>query len=60
MITRRAFTQSALAAPLLAQGQNKVATNASKFNGVQIGVETYCYRELRDRPKGWISLVKNN
>jgi sugar phosphate isomerase/epimerase len=50
MMTRRNFTKGIAALPLVtaAPGQNRVAPNASKFGGVQIGVQTYSYRTLRD------------
>ncbi|MEQ1948121.1 MAG: TIM barrel protein [Bryobacteraceae bacterium] len=54
MITRRTFAATALAALPLAStafGQKKVTPNASRFGGVQIGVQTYSYRTLRDFTK---------
>jgi len=53
MITRREFTKSLAAMPLAtaALAQNKVPPGASKFDGVQIGVQTYSYRTLRDFSK---------
>jgi sugar phosphate isomerase/epimerase len=54
MITRRTFAKSALASLPLATaalGQKRVAPNASRFGGVQIGVQTYSYRTLRDFSK---------
>ncbi len=57
MYTRREFGKLALGAvplasaamPLLTSAaQQRVAKDASKFNGVQIGVITYSYRALRD------------
>jgi sugar phosphate isomerase/epimerase len=58
MLTRRDFAKSVLAAvPVAAavapqaRAQNRVAKNASKFGGVQIGVQTYSYRTLRDFTK---------
>ena len=36
-----------------AWGQRKVAPFASKFNGVQIGAQTYSYRSLRDTSVPW-------
>jgi sugar phosphate isomerase/epimerase len=54
MLTRRDFTKTALAAlPLgsAARGQTKVAKDASRFGGVQIAVQTYSYRTLRDFSK---------
>jgi sugar phosphate isomerase/epimerase len=63
MITRRNFTRTALsAAPLLlssetalrGQGTSKrVAPFASRFGGVQIAVQTYSYRTLRDASQPW-------
>jgi sugar phosphate isomerase/epimerase len=54
MMTRRTFAKTAAAAlPLssIAFAQKKVAPNASRFGGVQIGVQTYSYRTLRDFSK---------
>ncbi|MEQ1883749.1 MAG: TIM barrel protein [Bryobacteraceae bacterium] len=54
MITRRTFVNTALAAMPLAKaafGQQKVSPGASRFGGVQIGVQTYSYRTLRDFTK---------
>src|ERR1700676_3293429 len=53
-MTRRDFTRSALAAWPLASAmavEEKVAPNASRFGGVQIAVQTYSYRTLRDFSK---------
>ena len=53
-MTRRDFAKGALAAlPLapLAMAQTKVPKNASRFGGVQIAVQTYSYRTLRDFTK---------
>ena len=53
MITRREFAKGLAALPLTsaALAQEKVVPGASKFGGVQIGVETYSYRTLRDFSK---------
>ena len=60
MITRRQFTAATLGAiPLLersAKGQGpakRVAPFASRFGGVQIAVQTYSYRSLRDTSQPW-------
>src|SRR3954462_3844277 len=53
-MTRRDFAKTALAAlPLgsAAMAQTKVAKDASRFGGVQIAVQTYSYRTLRDFSK---------
>lgn len=58
MLTRRDFAKSTLAAlPVAAAlapnapAQSKVPKNASRFGGVQIAVQTYSYRTLRDLSK---------
>ena len=53
MMTRRDFAKGMAALPLAATAlaQSKVAAGASKFDGVQIGVQTYSYRTLRDFSK---------
>src|SRR5581483_3776086 len=56
MYTRRHFARTALAAcPLVraAFGQGRVAPFASRFGGVQIGVQTYSYRSLKDPQEPW-------
>jgi sugar phosphate isomerase/epimerase len=56
MYTRREFNKLALAAiPLAATPWPTLAAPkfSSKFGGVQIGVETYSYRSLRDTSKPW-------
>src|SRR5579872_3115183 len=56
MLTRRKFNQLILAA-FPAHGFMRLAPTpaafSSKFRGVQIGVETYSYRSLRDSSKPW-------
>ena len=42
---------AALASPLWAQ--SRVPKFASRFNGVQIGVQAYSYRSLRDSSEPW-------
>ena len=56
MLTRRDFGKAALAAlPLTRSGfaASKVAPFASRFNGVQIGAQTYSYRSLKDPKEAW-------
>jgi sugar phosphate isomerase/epimerase len=56
MYTRRAFARAAaIGLPWMhgAFAQNRVAPFASRFNGVQIGVQTYSYRSLRDPKEPW-------
>jgi sugar phosphate isomerase/epimerase len=59
MYTRREFVQAAAAglaatAPAAPQkARKRVAPFASKFNGVQIGAQTYSYRSLRDSSAPW-------
>ncbi len=58
MVTRREFGHALLAlVPLssVAWGQTprRVARYASRFNGVRIGAQTYCYRALRDTTQPW-------
>ena len=48
LVTSAASAAAAVPAPL-----GKVAKDASKFNGVQIGVQTYSYRALRDTKTPW-------
>jgi hypothetical protein len=52
-MTRRDFPKGLAALPLAsaALAQSKVVPNASKFGGVQIGVQTYSYRTPRDFSK---------
>ena len=53
MMTRRDFAKGMAALPLAtaALAESKIAPGASKFGGVQIGVQTYSYRTLRDLSK---------
>src|SRR5438874_12230647 len=56
MYTRRQFIRSSAAAASVAKAvhaQQRIAPFASKFNGVQIGAQTYCYRSLRDTSAPW-------
>ena len=56
MYTRREFSKLMLASvPLAAASWPAMAAPkfSSKFGGVQIGVETYSYRSLRDTSKPW-------
>lgn len=57
MLTRREFNKFALAAAVpLASARllaEPVVAFSSKFNGVQIGVQTYSYRSLRDTSAPW-------
>ena len=64
MVTRRAFGRAVLAVPLaggcrlqpeeaLAQQSRRVSRFASRFGGVRIGAQTYCYRSLRDTSQPW-------
>ena len=55
MLTRRDFGKAMLASvPLAAeawpkaQARARVPRYASRFGGVRIGAQTYCYRSLRD------------
>jgi sugar phosphate isomerase/epimerase len=53
-LTRRDFAKVTVAAlPLasLARAENKVPKDASRFGGVQVAVQTYSYRSLRDFTK---------
>ena len=56
MLTRREFGKTLLAVPAatsaLAQVR-RVPRYASRFNGVRIGAQTYCYRSLRDTTQPW-------
>lgn len=57
MVSRREFGQALLAVPAasLAWGQTapRVARYASRFAGVRVGAQTYCYRSLRDAAQPW-------
>ncbi len=58
MYTRRTFGKTLLATlPLgalsLAEAQTRVARFSSRFGGVRIGAQTYCYRSLRDAAAPW-------
>jgi sugar phosphate isomerase/epimerase len=57
MLTRRDFTKAVLALPLAfpewAQVPRRVPRFASRFGGVRIGAQTYCYRSLRDTTQPW-------
>ena len=57
MLTRREFGKTLLAVPVvtsaLAQQVRRVQRYASRFNGVRIGAQTYCYRSLRDTTQPW-------
>ena len=58
MLTRRAFAQSLLAIPLAPaalaqQTRRRVPRFASRFAGVRVGAQTYCYRSLRDTTQPW-------
>jgi hypothetical protein len=58
MVTRREFGAAILTAPLAgavaaAQTRASVPRFASRFAGVRIGAQTYCYRSLRDTDQPW-------
>ena len=59
MVTRREFGVAILTAPLAgavaaaAQARASVPRFASRFAGVRIGAQTYCYRSLRDTTQPW-------
>jgi sugar phosphate isomerase/epimerase len=56
MYTRRDFAKTALASiPLVSAvgAPAKVGKFSSRFNGVQIGVQTYSYRSLRNSAESW-------
>jgi len=58
MFTRRQFGQTVLVSlPLAAVGaaqtRPRVARYASRFAGVRIGAQTYCYRAFRDLSRPW-------
>jgi sugar phosphate isomerase/epimerase len=56
MLTRRAFGQTLLSLPLATAGAaqtRRVARYASRFGGVRIGAQTYCYRAFRDLSQPW-------
>lgn len=56
MYTRREFNKLAMASIPLAAAPSSTFAAAkfiSKFSGVQIGVETYSYRSLRDTSQPW-------
>lgn len=58
MLTRREFGATLAFAPLAAavagaQSRPRVPRYASRFNGVRIGAQTYCYRSLRDTTQPW-------
>ena len=57
ILSRRQFTKTALALPLVlptrAQAQRRVPHYASRFGGVHVGAQTYCYRSLRDTTQPW-------
>ena len=57
MLTRRDFGKAILALPVAsaasAQSQRRVPRFASRFGGVRIGAQTYCYRSLRDTSQPW-------
>jgi len=57
ILSRRQFTKTALALPLVlpawAQAPRRVPHFASRFGGVRVGAQTYCYRSLRDTTQPW-------
>ena len=57
MLTRRQFGRALASIPLAsaawAQSNRRVARYASRFGGVRIGAQTYCYRSLRDTSLPW-------
>ena len=57
MLTRRELGKALLTVPVtaaaFAQQPRRVARYASRFNGVRIGAQTYCYRSLRDTTQPW-------
>ena len=58
MLTRRDFGKAVLASvPLAAEAWAQTAAHvpryASRFGGVRIGAQTYCYRSLRDTTQPW-------
>jgi len=59
MVTRREFGAVILTAPLAgavaaaAQARSSVPRFASRFAGLRIGAQTYCYRSLRDTTQPW-------
>lgn len=58
MLTRREFAAAMAVAPLAAavagaQARPRVPRFASRFSGVRIGAQTYCYRSLRDTTQPW-------
>ena len=57
-MTRREFAATVAVTPFLtaaaaAQVPPRIARFASRFNGVRIGAQTYCYRSLRDGTRPW-------
>ena len=56
MLTRREFGHALAMVPLAsaAWGQGRrVSRYASRFSGVRVGAQTYCYRSLRDTTVPW-------
>ena len=57
MPTRREFGKALLTVPVtaaaFAQQPRRVARYASRYDGVRIGAQTYCYRSLRDTTQPW-------
>lgn len=58
MLTRREFGGALVgsmsaAAMVSAQAPRRLARYASRFNGVRIGAQTYCYRAFRDTTQPW-------
>jgi len=58
MLTRRQFGQALLlsvplAAAASAQTRRRVTRYTSRFGGVRIGAQTYCYRAFRDLSQPW-------
>lgn len=56
MVTRRDFAKAvlgSLAFGSMAWAQARVPRFSSRFGGVRIGAQTYCYRSLRDTSQPW-------
>ena len=57
LMTRRQFGWTLASVPLVsaawAQSNRRVARYASRFAGVRVGAQTYCYRSLRDTSLTW-------